>query len=367
MEDYTNEKQCIHTYLTPSQINNNKIPPRGLADFLRGTVALYNYSKIYNYKLYLNNTHPIFTYLKSNKNIIYSNLNTTQLTDPMSWALIDSNLTSKFESGNSFSVMTNSFYKNERNELTNFGKISIDCKNFLKDILSPSIEIQNNINKVFNEHYKLDLNSSYKVIHLRIGDAYINSNQNNNELYNHYYRNIYNLINMNKNFKYILLTDSNAIGYKLKESIPELYYWNNSKIHLGTLNSLSGQGIIDTLTDFFIMSKSQEIIANSPLGPNVSGFSIVISEIYDIKYSFFASLNDKIRVPRPPRTSQAPSRIGMPPRELPKTITQQNSRIGVPQRDTKTVTTQKSRVGMPPREPPKTVTQQNSRTSMPRR
>ena len=40
--------------------------------------------------------------------------------------------------------------------------------------------------------------------------------------------------------------------------------------------------MLDTLTDFFIIAKSKEIISNC-----TSGFSIVISKMYDIKYSQF--------------------------------------------------------------------------------
>jgi hypothetical protein len=56
-------------------------------------------------------------------------------------------------------------------------------------------------------------------------------------------------------------------------------YWDNFKIHLGDLKTNNNNSIFDTLVDFFIMSKSSEIISNN------SGFSLVISEIYDIKYT----------------------------------------------------------------------------------
>ena len=281
-----NEKYCVHKYLTPSE----SLHPAGFADFLRGTIVLYNYSKIYNYKLYINNSHPIFKYLKPNEKIISNNLNTKEYVSPMNMNIIDSKVKKNFESGHSFSIMTNGFYKRVNGELTNYGPIPYDCKLFLKDILSPSIHVENNINYVFDNFYNFNLNDSYKVIHLRIGDNFINSGLNDNKLYTHYYSHIYNLINRNKNIKYVLVTDANKMGNKLKENIPELYYWDNSKTHLGFLNNNEEKSIIDTLTDLFIISKCNEIIANVPLRPFVSGFSTVISEIYDIKYTFFANL-----------------------------------------------------------------------------
>ena len=76
------------------------------------------------------------------------------------------------------------------------------------------------------------------------------------------------------NYKYI--------GQKLKASINQLYYWDNNKTHLGMLeNEL---GIEDTIIDFNIISRSNEIISYSHYSWG-SGFSKYISIIYDIKYN----------------------------------------------------------------------------------
>ena len=68
--NYSNQlnqsKICVHKYLT--QCSTNPQPP-GFADFLRGTIALYIFSKKYNYQLLLDGSHPVFTCLKPNKNI----------------------------------------------------------------------------------------------------------------------------------------------------------------------------------------------------------------------------------------------------------------------------------------------------------
>ena len=58
---------CVHKYL--SNCTTNPQPP-GFADFLRGTITLYNLSQQYNYNLYVDNSHIIFKYLKHNVNII---------------------------------------------------------------------------------------------------------------------------------------------------------------------------------------------------------------------------------------------------------------------------------------------------------
>ena len=69
---------------------------------------------------------------------------------------------------------------------------------------------------------------------------------------------------------------------KIKEDIPLINYWDNSKIHMGDLKNMKEFSVFDTLVDFFIMSKSNEIFV-----VNNSGFSSVISIIYNIKYTYF--------------------------------------------------------------------------------
>ena len=179
--------------------------------------------------------------------------------------------------GNPFFVMTNSFYSNGM-------RLANDCKDFFKSILSPSLEIEEKINYIFNNVYNIDLTSKYKVIHIRIGDeclVYNNYNLQHNR-WCYYYDNILNLVNSNENENYILITDTKEFGIKLKESIPKLHYWDNNKIHLGISELYNQeQSIIDTLVDFFIMTKSSFIMNNG------SGFSRLASEIFDVKYHVF--------------------------------------------------------------------------------
>ena len=273
---YIENKFCIHKYLTICKTNPQ---PPGFGDFLRGTIALYNFSEIYNYKLYLDSEHPIFKFLKPNKIFTINNMDIIELLPPLSYTDIYNRIKQLFESNNSFSIMTNSFYTIKNNNLINYGKISENCKNYLKDILFPSIEIEDKIKYIFNSIYNIDINSDYKIIHLRLGDYYLHNNIFDNNLYNSYYQKIYNLVNNNINTKYILISDSSNIAKELKINIKQLYYWDNIKIHLGDLKN-NIDGIFDTLIDFFIMSKSNEILSNG------SGFSIVISEIYDINYTY---------------------------------------------------------------------------------
>lgn len=279
------ERVCIHTYLN---VCKTIIQSPGLADFLRGTITLFNLSKLYNYKLLIDNSHPMFSYIKPNKYLISNNIfpETIEILPPKSYEEIYNNLNSLFRTNTSFSVLTNSFYTIYDNRLINFGNISEECRMFLQELLQPTIDIEEKIQYIFNNIYNFNMNDGYKIIHLRCGDDFLHHNIYDNNIYLHYYNKIHNLVNNNTLIKFVLISDSSTIADKLKEEIPTLHYWHNSKIHLGDLknNSSLPTGIIDTLVDFFIMSKSNEIMFCSNQYDS-SGFSTVNSLIYNIKLS----------------------------------------------------------------------------------
>jgi hypothetical protein len=266
--------RCIHKYLTKCATNPQ---PPGLADFLRGTIALYNFSVMYGYELLVDGEHPLFMFLKQNKRIIRSSDKVAEFLPPMSYNNIYNKLDAIFKSGRSFTAMTNSFYVHD-GKITNFGPISENCQEYIKDILTPTDEVESKVAYVFREVYTIDTADRFKIIHLRLGDQYLHKNIYDEELYNLYYTKISAL---NKDEKYVLISDSSAIAKKLKANIPELLYWDNSKIHLGDLVNIQTSTILDTVVDFFIMSKSSEIITNG------SGFSKVNSLLYNIKYTEF--------------------------------------------------------------------------------
>lgn len=278
---YIEEKQCIHKYLQKCYTNPQ---PPGFADFLRGTITLYNFSKLYGYKMLVDGSHPVFAFLENNKNMVTDITNKTEeFLPPLSYEDIYAKLEQIFKSGRSLTIMTNSFYNFNDGVLTNFGNISEDCRDFLKSILTPTIEVRNKLKYVFNTVYNININDSFKVFHIRCGDKFIHNNIYDNELYKLHYNKLCSLIaeNENKNEKYVLISDSSIIAKQLKLNIPELLYWDNSKIHLGDLVNKNSANILDTIVDFFIMSLSREIISAG------SGFAMVNSIIYNIKYTEF--------------------------------------------------------------------------------
>jgi hypothetical protein len=272
---------CVHNYLTKCITNPQ---PPGFADFLRGTIALYIFAKKYNYTLSIDRSHPVFNYLKGAHEYSEYSEYIEELLPPLSYQNIYSILENKFKSRKSFSIMTNSFYNLQNGVVSNYGEITSDCANYMKDLLSPTLKVENKLSYVFNEVYKINMNDRFNIIHLRFGDIFIENNVYNDQMYELYYNKINKLINENKlNEKYVLISDSAEIAKKLKTNIPELLYWDNTKIHLGSLKKSMESGsnfdILDTIVDFFIISKSKEIFSNG------SGFSNINSIIYNIKYN----------------------------------------------------------------------------------
>ena len=263
-------KKCVHKYLSVCKTNPQ---PPGLGDFLRGSIMLYELSKTYKYTLYIDNEHPLFKhlqdspYIKKNQSL-YSNNDVLELIPPMSYEEINQSLILKFQSGEPICLLTNAFYTN----------VSEDCKDYFKQILRPSIQIQEKIQDIFINIYNISPFMEYTVIHLRFGDRFIHNNHYDSSIYDEYYNKILKLMT-NRNCTFILISDSSQIAIRLQEAIPQLKYWDNDKIHLGDLYSYDGnKDTFDTMVDFFILSKANTIFSNG------SGFSSHLSHIFDIPY-----------------------------------------------------------------------------------
>ena len=283
-ENNTKKKNiCIHKYLTICKTNPQ---PPGLGDFIRGTISLFNYSHTYNYDLFIDNSHPMFKHLLKNQLIIQNTQlkETHELLPPISYEEIDEQLNKLFKQNNSFCVMTNSFYsKNKYGILENFGDISFECKHFLRQIFTPNADLKKSINNVFEE-LNINQNNNYNVIHLRLGDNFIHNNIFDQNIFEILNSKINKLLDNHKNDKFILLSDSSEISNKLKQQNHELYYWKNKKIHIGDLKNTENTDLAvkDTFIDFFIMSQSMKIYSYA--FNNISGFSKMVSIIFDIDY-----------------------------------------------------------------------------------
>lgn len=274
------QKICIHVYL--SHCKSNSLPP-GFGDFLRGTVALFEYSKKYGYTLYIDQSHLLFSFLENNEHFIgVHDFQVIEVIPPLSYEEISDQLHVLFLQDQSFAVLTNSFYSHD--PLRNFGDISSDCKTFLKRVLTPIVKLENIINEAY-ANMGIDISKGYSIIHFRCADEYLADQErvaNESEINNLSLKLERLQSQVNKEMQYIFICGSSSISFKMKEKNPSLFYWMNEKIHLGGLQHKDlNRGISETLADFFIMSRADKIYSFNN-GP--SGFSYMCSLIYDINY-----------------------------------------------------------------------------------
>jgi hypothetical protein len=170
--------------------NNFKSSFWGLGDIIRGTIKMYQYSKINNYELIVNyNLHPISKYLKSryNKYDEFINLNKDNIPFIVP-GMVDNYI--KTNKNDIIFFLTNDF--------CNENYIDGDCKEFIKDILQPNEEMIEFIN-LYN------IKKNYEIMHFRLGDDYL---LNNNSININIYNNIKNKIIKNNHKLSIIISDS---------------------------------------------------------------------------------------------------------------------------------------------------------------
>lgn len=266
----------VHVYLKNCRTNPQ---PPGLADFLRGTIALYKYAQEFNFKLYVDyDSNPVFKYLAYNGNYIRDHEDSMvyELIPSQhfpTYEMIDGALNELFRRKKSFTVVTNSFYtKGVEGRMDNFGPITEDCRKFMRSLLVPTAELKAAIDVVYSTIGLVD-GTGYDVIHLRFGDRFLNGGAFDPVALGVTVEKIRALMAANPGRRYLMLTDSGPMGAAIKRELPALFYWENKKIHLGDLRN-DVTGVKDTLIDFFLMSGGDVLYSRS------SGFGIICSMLY---------------------------------------------------------------------------------------
>jgi len=196
---------------------------------------------------------------------------------PRGFDQVEEELEGSFQSGQSFSCITNSFYSKENGKHV-VGNISDDVVTIMKKILSPNERLKS----ILLNYYKslgIVPSDNYAVIHLRFGDICIEHPESTNvQIIEYLVNKIPTIQAQTPGVKFILFTDSAAIGTLLKEKIPSLFYTNTKRIHLGVLSS-SLEGLDTTIAEMMIISNAKVILTNSR-----SGFSNLPAVIYNIPY-----------------------------------------------------------------------------------
>jgi hypothetical protein len=179
---------------------------------------------------------------------------------------------------------TKCYSKNIFINTINFPSNNISKKyvDIMKYILEPINSLKVEINNLLKDLELVE--KTFTTYHLRLGDEYLNDQNNNIE--ESIIDKLLDKITINHYDNYLIISDSVFIKDLLKEKFSNIKILNNSFSH--TVNN----DIIDiknTLIDFYLMSFSKQIISFSTY-PHGSGFSKWCSITYEIPYICYSLL-----------------------------------------------------------------------------
>jgi len=241
----------------------------GIGDIIRGTVACYQICKRYNNSerevniIVDTHKHPVGKLLKNNTSIFSNKLDkmgdyvpfikSEDIIIYLERALINSDNDTVF-------FMTNA---NAGLPLKN------DEKEFMKKLLEPG----EHLSRLIDKHGSY-LPKEYSVHHYRLGDNELVRN----ETYNNIYWGLYTKLVQNYQDNDVLFSDTKGF----KDFIKEQWSIKQLETNIGHLGIDKDENkIIDTMVEFFIISKSTKIKTYSVHNWG-SGFVKWIAEIYDI-------------------------------------------------------------------------------------
>ena len=126
--------------------------------------------------------------------------------------------------------------------------------------------------------------SNYISIHIRLGDKYLDCDPKDNIIDPHHEKEfdenkLFKLIENNKYKKIIFFCENTKYKLKLKEKYDFITILN-IKIGHTALGVINEEEFLNTITEYYIMTRSEMIYSNAE-----SGFSITASKFYDIPYT----------------------------------------------------------------------------------
>lgn len=251
----------VHHYLTKCITNQ----PPGFADFIRGTLVLYQKAKKYGYTLEIDYSHPILAFLKNKTDKKYDGF-VYEVILPISFSQQDVILNNFFSSGKDFQLLTHILPQNFYNT-----PLDQDTKNFLKWFLTPTDDITQQV-----ELLKEKIGGDYIIVHVRTGDSYMmhNSVIERNDLY----EKAIGAITKSK-YPTVLLSDDKVLREKIANNV-SVFQTDTIPSHSGGYSDTRVH-MRDVMIDFSIISGAKYIYCVTTIG---SGFSYMPSIIYDIPF-----------------------------------------------------------------------------------
>lgn len=233
----------------------------GLGDIIRGAISMFQLSKKYDFQLIIDFQHHSLSRFLKSEPYEYTNL---ILENKDNIPFIEDNEIETYLQNNSNEVsylFTNCHLR---------GEITEECKEFIKNILTPNEEFQKYIDESFLYYH---IPENYHILHFRLGDSFLIRNQE------HDFSNAIDKFYQWRENDDVLISDSLIFKEKIKENDNNIILLNTEPVHLGYGNH--SNNIKDTLLEFFVITKSKKIKTFS-IYDWISGFVNVVHQIYDI-------------------------------------------------------------------------------------
>jgi hypothetical protein len=252
MDDYMKN----YNNLTKTVIYNFKVGDGGIGDYLKFFMFALDICIKNNYKLYyLVNNIPLEKYLRLNTNNMY--IKRIDLQNIIH--LNDINCVNDIKPGFHYIIKPQLFYST-----FDYNNITIP----IQDVFYFTDEIISNSQLLCNY-------DNYISLHLRLGDKYLETDVNfvqcpqDTRYYDE--NKIFEFIENNQNENIIFFCDNQNYKLKLKEKYNNIIIINSEIGHTSLYNTTKKQ-ILDSITEFYIVTNSNRIYSASN-----SGFSIVAS------------------------------------------------------------------------------------------
>jgi hypothetical protein len=268
-------KTVIHVWTHHFNINQERLKKYntynetefyfGLGDLLRSTIKMYDLSKTMGFKFEVNlQLHPIAPFLKKQASMyddyVIKNKNNI---DYVCYNELEDYIN---ESTNEILyILSNDFY--QKNEISN------DCKEFIKNIMTPTLEFDKYIDYVLS---KIPFKQPYNILHYRLNDDEFKNKNSSKSLT--YLNELTENVNKNKESNDILISDSSSFKQYIFLNT-DIFLFETKICHLGL--STDKDAIRDTLFEYFLLTRSSKIKTYCKIH-EISGFVKWVSKIYDI-------------------------------------------------------------------------------------
>jgi len=286
--------KIIHVY--QEKYKSNKYPT-GFGDFIRSCFFIIQFCSKLNFQYEIIINHPISKYLKNFSSRNYNNLNNyAEMFSDSNWdkciydeqSYIKKFMLQKDTFNNfinhlhSLHVINNSVFS--YNILFPYDDITSENRRLMRNLFEPTHEINDKVNQILLDLHFME--NRYCILHIRSGDSYlINENEEFSTGYFEIIKNeiIQFLDNNNKNMNILLIADNNIVKSRLNKIFPNIKFLLYNITHVGEGIKLEEDKVKNTMTDFFLMSKSSFIFSLTSY-PHGSGFSYWCANIFGIPY-----------------------------------------------------------------------------------